>query len=218
MSTETTTESYKDEGTLRFLYWEKNRPMTEIADEFGVATDTIRYWMDKFGIERRDKSDAHRLRHARNDAPYKDKESLYTEYVVNGRTSEELANEWECDQTTILNWLDKFGIERRQTGDWQTQGYASYFMSDDSYMRWMDYEKPSRGKSIPVHRLIAVAEWGVDAVKDNHIHHKNGIKWDNRVENLEIVTPSEHAKMHYENGDLELESGGIAEMKNEVER
>lgn len=218
MSTETTTETYKDPDTLRRLYWENNLPMPDIADKFGVATDTIKYWMDKFDIERRNKSEAHRLRHARNSAPYKDRDTLYHEYVTNQRTSQDLADSWECDSKTILNWLDRHGIPKRQTGDWQGQGYASYFMAGDCYMRWMDYAKPSRGDSFPLHRLLAIAEWGVDAVKGNHVHHKNGLKWDNRTDNLEILTPSEHAKMHYDNGDLKIEPGGITELKNEVDR
>jgi hypothetical protein len=84
-------------------------------------------------------------------------------------------------------------------------------------MRWMDYSNPSRGDSIPVHRLLAVAEWGVDAVKGKHVHHENGVKWDNRVGNLELLNPSEHAKMHYEKGDLELEPSGTKELQNEVQ-
>ena len=49
---------------------------------------------------------------------------------------------------------------------------------------------------IPVHRLQAVAEWGLDAVKDKHVHHKNGIPWDNRIENLELVSNAEHQRKH----------------------
>lgn len=42
-----------------------------------------------------------------------------------------------------------------------------------------------------VHRLVAEAF--IDKIpKGYHVHHKNGIKTDNRVENLEIISPKEH--------------------------
>jgi hypothetical protein len=51
---------------------------------------------------------------------------------------------------------------------------------------------------LPVHRLLAIAEHGTDAVAGQHVHHKNGIPFDNRPENLELLSPSEHSKRHTE--------------------
>jgi hypothetical protein len=51
-------------------------------------------------------------------------------------------------------------------------------------------------KNLPVHRLLAVAEFGADAVADKVVHHKNGIPWDNRPDNIELLDRAEHSRHH----------------------
>lgn len=45
------------------------------------------------------------------------------------------------------------------------------------------------------HRLIMEGVTGRYLSKKEHIHHVNGKRWDNRPENLQIVTPAEHCKI-----------------------
>lgn len=52
-------------------------------------------------------------------------------------------------------------------------------------------------KGISVHRLVWSAFNG-EIPKGMWINHKNGIKTDNRLENLELTTPSENQKHSYD--------------------
>ena len=59
--------------------------------------------------------------------------------------------------------------------------------------KWVTRE----GKIIAVHMLIWEENYG-KVPKGYIIHHKNGIKTDNRLINLEVVTMKEHKQKHKE--------------------
>ena len=48
------------------------------------------------------------------------------------------------------------------------------------------------------HRKIMEEFLGRKLTKDEVVHHKNGIRNDNRIENLMVMTNSEHAKLHWQ--------------------
>lgn len=47
------------------------------------------------------------------------------------------------------------------------------------------------------HRAVAAKMLGRPLVKGEVVHHKNGIKTDNRPENLVVITQSEHMRLHF---------------------
>ncbi len=45
-------------------------------------------------------------------------------------------------------------------------------------------------KPVYIHDLVAISEYGFEAVINNDVHHLNTISWDNRPSNLELVDDS----------------------------
>lgn len=186
---ETMDNKYKDEDWLREKYNEEHWTMKNIADCCGISMGTVQYWMNKYNIERRDKW-AH-LREA--DRKYKNKKWMLEKYVDGGCSATEMAKLADCDVMTILTWLDKHGIDRRSHEESASSNTPHFYTSERGYEIIGDTKN-----QISVHRLVSISHFGTNSVKNKVVHHKNGIPWDNRPENLEIMTNKEHGKLHAE--------------------
>lgn len=78
-----------------------------------------------------------------------------------------------------------------------------------------EYESTTKdGKTIMKHRAIWIENFG-EIPKDHMIHHKNGNKKDNRIENLQCVSRKKHGKIHRlkERKRIKYPSGAVKVIK-----
>lgn len=53
-----------------------------------------------------------------------------------------------------------------------------------------------KGRQITQHRLVMEKHIGRKLTRSENVHHINGIRTDNRLENLELISHAEHSRRH----------------------
>lgn len=142
-----------------------------------------------------------------NRAITDDPEVLYEMYWSDGMSLSDIADEADCCTKTIHNRFEKFDIETRKSNVEKPPALThTSTIVGGAYEIWRTYTEDSYYR-VRVHRLVAVSEYGFEAVSDSIVHHKNSIPWDNRPSNLEIMTHEEHAAHHAQE---RLDEHGVA--------
>lgn len=205
-------KEYRNESWLREQYVENSRSTPDIAKECDVTATTVQHWLERYGIDRRDQQEAHKP-----DKPYTDTDWLREEYVEKRRSMKDIGEECDVSAAVILKWLRRHDIETRHPDAYKKREPISIqYIGGELGDLPGPYEQVQSSLTIDgqreyyrvfVHQLLAIAG-GADPHKvfsdgEYNVHHKNGIRWDNRPENIEFMTTSEHAKHHFE------ERGGL---------
>lgn len=196
-------EAYKSKQKLRWLYEEKQNSQADIAELLGVSTSTIRRWLIKHNIERKSGEELVELSKKKQEEEnqhkaYADEELLRRLHHHEGLSFGEISRKFDVTRGAISYWFDKLDIEKRTVHikyqDFELAGHQSS-MSGYPSIR-------VSGNYIFEHQLVALAK-GIDPKKifnttKYNIHHKNGMKCDNRPSNLIVMESSEHGRKSLE--------------------
>lgn len=85
---------------------------------------------------------------------------------------------------------EKIAEERRLGIKRHTLGYILEYKPDNAASDHQGY--------VLQHRIVMEEHLGRPLASDEIVHHKNGNKADNRIENLELTNRAEHARYHME--------------------
>ena len=162
---------------LEKLYVEEERPMWECAEILGVATGTVFNYLKKYGIKSRPsmtEKTKRKLSESQKKRPHRRGFHL----------SEEAKRKiGEANRGRVYK-PSKYGGHTKKRKD----GYVYVYLPEHPYS--------SKDGYVMEHILVMEEHIGHYITRDYVVHHKNHIRDDNRIENLQLMTFREHAGFH----------------------
>lgn len=158
---------------LEEAYTKRGMTYSDIASECNVTPAAVCYWFKKFGI-----------------APRKKGMIVHPHIYSNSerkRISKQHKGKKLSDESKI-----KISEARK------LKGIGHEKMGKDGYIKvyYPDHPFASKDGYVRKHRLIMEQHIGRYLTKDEVVHHKNHVKNDNRISNLELMTAKQHSALH----------------------
>lgn len=164
---------------VMFDHYESGRSIPEVADIVGKSRSTVRYHLAKAG-KLRSRADGVRIA----------AENGKLGSGMRGKTRQVSFETRRKISGSRLDWADKYAVGTRITSN----GYVEYTRG------------PHKGRS--EHVVAMEQRLGRHLLPDEHVHHIDGIKTNNSIDNLALVTAAAHARLHRR--EEQLMKGGAA--------
>lgn len=172
------------EGLLTELYINKHMPMHEVAKELNVAVGTVYNYLKKYNIKSRSVGD-YEPTEAQREA---------------GKRAGAAKRGKVLSVETKLKISEGHKLSGEGHKKLRTDGYV--------YVYYPKHVNATKDGYIMEHHLVMEKHIGRPISKGEVVHHRNHIRNDNSIENLQLMTFSEHARYHMELRNKEREDNG----------
>jgi hypothetical protein len=167
------------DDVLKDLYISQGLRQREIAEMFGCAVSAVSQRLKKAGIQTR----------RPHDYPTTDRQRSAWVEIGKGRKGMKMSAEAKKKMSTKATG-------RRKRNDYEFGGHEK--KRDDGYIKVYVPNHPNCTADgyVMKHILVMESAIGRHLIKGECVHHINHIRDDNRIENLKLMTISEHMSMH----------------------
>lgn len=189
---------------LKELYHDQNLTLKQLCDLLGISSPIT---MSKILKERGISTNKNQLFSLPNRLNMSENEfSSYLRSEYSTKSCNTISKELGVSSTIIYRYLDKYKISRLNQADscrkYSSGKYSSTWKGGkrlkNGYIEIKCPEHPRSGQRGYVYEHILIMEnhLGRYLKPDEVVHHKNYIKTDNRIENLQLMTMIEHNRFH----------------------
>lgn len=162
-----------DKELLSIKYLDEEKTISKIAEELNMSVGKIHKFIKLYEIPTRKTKDILRGRHLTKE------QCMRISAIHKGKT---VSDETKA-KISASHKIGGIGAKKKRS-----DGYIAVYFPD--------HPNSTKDGYIMEHILVMEALLGRHLKKGECIHHKNQIKSDNRKENLQLMTNSEHMRLH----------------------
>lgn len=163
------------------------------------------------------------------------KEEFIDLYINKKLSGIEIAQHFKIGRTTVSRYIARYGLEPRGISEvrknkkWsptaeQVEKLIAYNKAHSGdknhqykggHVNKYGYKIISvNGKYYKEHRYVMTKHLGRELTREEEVHHINGDKLDNRVENLRVMSKSEHSLLHWDSTKRLNQSTRISKLRS----